>query len=258
MEIKNYISSGIIELYVMGLCSPEEEKELEQLRRQHPELHDAILRYEMEMENKMLQNATLPKAEVDEKILRQLESLQAPVLQMKEHTSAVKKINPALVRWLKPAAAAAVVLLLGVSVFFNFTLNKKNRQQAEIIKGTKTVSLPLSDYAVITNPAITPVGMYGVGSHAICRCTMFWDKKTGKAYIMIHHLPKSSSSKDYQLWAEVDGKPVSVGIINDEIRGRFIEVPNVPAGAIAFSVTLEKAGGTNTPTVDETYLAGRI
>jgi hypothetical protein len=252
MDIKNYISSGIIELYVMGLCSPEEEKELELLRVQHPELHEAILQYETEMENKMLQNTTLPGAEVDEKILHRLESLNTPVVQMKVHNAPVKKLF-----WLKPIAAAAL-LLLGISAFYNYSLYNKNKQQAEIIKGTKNISLPLSDYEVITNPSITPVGMYGVGSHAICRCTMFWDKKTGKAYIMIHHLPKSSSSKDYQLWAEVDGKSINVGIINDEIRGRFIEVPNMPAGAIAFSVTLEKAGGTDTPTVDETYLAGRI
>ncbi len=252
MDIKNYISSGTIELYVMGLCSPEEEKELELLRVQHPELHEAILQYETEMENKMLQNTTFPGAEVDEIILQRLESLHTPVVQMKVHNAPVKKLF-----WLKPVAAAAL-LLLGISTFYNYSLYNKNKQQAEVIKGAKNISLPLSDYEVITNPSITPVGLYGVGSHAICRCTMFWDKKTGKAYIMIHHLPKSSSSKDYQLWAEVDGKPVSVGIINDEIRGRFIEVPNVPAGAIAFSVTLEKAGGNNTPTVDETYLAGKI
>ncbi|MEK7227052.1 MAG: anti-sigma factor [Bacteroidota bacterium] len=252
MDIRNYISSGIIELYVMGLCSPEEERELEQLRKQHPELHEAIMQYESEMESKMLQKGTLPAADVDEKILQRLEALNTPVLQMKTAGTPVKKMF-----WLKPVAAA-VLLLLGISVFFNYRLSKKNKLQAEIIKGSKNISLPLSDYEVITNPSITPVGMYGVGSHAICRCTMFWDKKTGKAYIIIHHLPKSSSSKDYQLWAEVDGKPVSVGIINDEIRGRFIEVPNVPSGAIAFTVTLERAGGNNTPTVDETYLKGGI
>ena len=87
---------------------------------------------------------------------------------------------------------------------------------------------------------------------------MFWDKKTGKIYIMIHHLPKSSSTRNYQLWAEVDGNPVSVGIINDEIRGRFIELTDVPGRANAFTVTLEKAGGNNSPTVSETYLAGKI
>jgi anti-sigma-K factor RskA len=56
----------------------------------------------------------------------------------------------------------------------------------------------------------------------------------------------------------VDGKPVSIGIINDAIRGRFIEMEKVPAGATAFTVTLEKAGGNTTPTMAEEYLRGNI
>lgn len=257
MDINNYISSGIIELYVMGLCSPEEEKELEQLRQQYPELQTAILQYEVEMEAKMLQNSTLPSAEVDEKILQQLDALSSSEESIHPHSTPVRKINTRYTSWLRPVAAAAVILF-AVSAYFNYTLYKKNKQLTELTGNTKGSPLPLADYLVITDPAITPVGMYGQGSHAICRCTMFWNKKTGKAYIMINHLPQSSSSKDYQLWAEVDGKTVSVGIINDEVRGRLIEIANVPTGAIAFSVTLEKAGGTNQPTVDETYLKGRI
>ena len=252
MDISSYISSGIIELYVMGMCSPEEEKELELLRHQHPALNDAIIRYETELEDNMQKNSTLPSADVDQRILQSFNSLQAPVININKNKSSNN------IRWFKPVAAAAILLLL-ISSYFNYNLYKKTKEQQKIIaSGGGSPTLPLSDYTVFTNPSITPVAMYGVGTHAICRCTMFWDKKTGKMYIMIHHLPKSSTAKDYQLWAEVDGKPVNVGIINDEIRGRFIEMPNVPAGSIAFTVTLENAGGNTQPTVEETYLSGKI
>jgi len=252
MDIKEYISSGIIELYVMGLCSPEEEKELEALRPQYKELHEAILQYEKDMEEKMLRYATLPDAETDKQILQQLASLNTPVVQMRPVQSTGLKFN-----WIRSVAAAAVILL-GISAYFNYTLYNKTKKQAALISNSTSSPLPAADYTVITNPAITPVALYGVGSHAICRCTMFWDKSTGKAYIMIHHLPRSSSSKDYQLWAEVDGKTVSVGIINDAIRGRFIEVTNVPNQSIAFKVTLEQSGGAAQPTLAETYLEGKI
>lgn len=252
MNIKEYISSGIIELYVMGLCSPEEERELEQLRVQYPELQTAILQYEKDMEEKMLQQGILPSAAVDDAILQRMESLTTPVVTMPLKVTSVNKMNGFR------AIAASVAILLGISVYFNYSLYQKNKKQQSLIATAKGSPLPASDYAVIMNPSITPVAMYGVGTHSICRCTMFWDKKTGKAYIMIHHLPKSSSSRDYQLWAEVDGKMVSVGIINDEIRGRFIEVPKVPYGSIAFKVTLENAGGANNPTLSETYLEGKI
>ena len=252
MDINSYISSGIIELYVMGMCSIEEEKELEMLRRQHPELNAAIIQYERELEATMQKSSTLPANIVDERILQSLDSLQAPVIYINRNT------NNKRTKWLNIAAAA--ILLLLISSYFNYSLYSKNKQQEKNLQSTTPgiTTLPVSDYAVLNNPKITPIAMYGVGTHAICRCTMFWDKSTGKMYIMIHHLPKSSSAKDYQLWAEVDGKPVSIGIINDEIRGRFIEMPNVPAGSIAFTVTLENAGGTAQPTVTETYLSGKI
>ncbi len=246
MDIQQYISSGIIETYVMGLCTAAEEKELEQLRNQYTELDKAIIAYEEEMEKNMQQQSTLPDDATDKRILAALNAMKkpAPVIRM-----AARKRN-----WLKPFTVAASLLLL-LSAGFNYYLFRQTKKQ-NIVSNTTT--LPVSDYKILTDPAITPVAMYGVGTHSICRCTMFWDKKTGKMYMMIHHLPQSSDLKDYQLWAMVGGKPISVGIVKDDIRGRFIEMNNVPAGATAFSVTLEKAGGNLTPTIQETYLEGKI
>lgn len=251
MDIQAYIASGIVELYVMGLCTPEEEKELEQLRAQYPMLHQAIYNFELQMEKRMMQQSALPPIKTDEKILENLTSLQ---------TSKVVNIKPTTtkkIKWLKPLAAASVILLVG-SAFFNYSLFKKNNRLNSMLKAVAKSPLPLADYEIFTNPGITPVGMYGQGNHTICRCTMFWDKKTGKAYIMIHHLPKSNDATDYQLWAEIDGKPVSIGIIDDNIRGRFIEVQNVPAASNAFKVTLGKVGGESSITSGDLYLAGQI
>ena len=247
MDIQQYISSGIIEMYTLGLCSPEEERELEQLRSEHPALDTAIIDYEEVLEKNMQQQAVLPGAATDKKILQTLAAIQqpAPVVSMQKKNTA----------WLKPFAAAASILLL-LSAGFNYYLYRQTQKPPVVVNNI--ITLPVNDYTVLNNPKITPVAMYGVGYHAICRCTMFWDKQTGKMYIMIHHLPKSSSQKDYQLWAMVNGKQVSIGIVQDEIRGRFIEMNNVPAGAVSFIVTLEKAGGTAEPTIDETYLEGKI
>lgn len=247
MDIKQYISSGIIETYVMGLCTEAEGKELEQLRSQYPELSKAIVAYEKEMEQNMLQQTTLPPAETDKRILDTLAAMKKPAL----------VIQPPLqkIGWIKKIAVAASLLFV-ISAGLNYYLYRQTKKTG--IAGNSSTSLPEKNYKVLLDPSITPVAMYGVGSHSICRCTMFWDKKTGKIYIMIHHLPKSSGTKDYQLWAMVDGKPINVGIVKDEIRGEFIEMNNIPSGATAFSVTLEKAGGNSSPTVEETYLKGTI
>jgi anti-sigma-K factor RskA len=259
MDINSYISSGIIELYVLGICGEEEKNELEDLRQHHPALNEAIKQYEKTLEESLMNNGTMPPASVDEKVLHSLQALQTPVIELPVSDNIKRKQL-----WTRPVAAAAILLLV-ISGVFNYTLYKKLRKQETALQSKNTdvvtlpaPTLPASDYSILTNPTITPVAMYGVGTHAICRCTMFWDKRTGKMYIMIHHLPQSSASRDYQLWAMVNDKPVSVGIVKDEIRGRFSEMPDVPAGATAFTITLEKAGGNTLPTETEIYLSGSI
>jgi anti-sigma-K factor RskA len=255
MNSNEYITSGIIEAYVMGLCTPQEKAEVEAMRMQHADVNNAILQFETELEKQFTENAAATTPALDDKVLQTLGQLQTTrVITMQQ--APVKKIN-----WYKPIAAAAIILL-GASAVFNYILfNKTTQQQQQLAAAAAqpvTKTLPAADFAVLTNKTITPVAMYGVGLHAICRCTMFWDKRNGRAYIMIHHLMAAPQGKKYQLWANINGKPLSVGLIDDTIRDRFIEVPNVPEGAAGFSVTLENEGGSAMPTENETYLVGRI
>ncbi len=246
MNIENYISTGIIEQYVMGLCTAQEKIELELLRQKDAILDKAIINFEIELESKMMRNAFLPGVNTDDKILQTLQSLGTPVVAMQTEDKKIKRLS-----WIKIVAAASV-LLFGVSTFFNYTQYKENKTQAAelAVKNNLPSSLPLANYNILKDPTITPVAMIGQGYHAICRCTMFWDKKTGKAYVMIHHLVPSGENYDYQLWANVNGKQVSVGMINDKIRDRFVEVTGVPEDSKEFTVTMEKNGGATVPDAD--------
>lgn len=251
MSDQDPISSGLIEQYVLGLCTPEEKAALDRQRLQDPALHQAILDAELQMENFFLENAVQPSDTADQSILKTLDALQPA-------QAVVSPLQTATNWWKRVAAVSTGMLLL--SGIGNFKQFQKNRQQLqEIVRlSSQPQTLPVADFAVMRNPSITPVAMMGVGTHSICRCTMYWDKQTGKVYIMIHHLPETDNQEDYQLWAWVDGKPISVGIVNDGIRDRFIEMKGMPAGATEFSVTLEPANGSSSPTEAETYLRGRI
>lgn len=246
MDIKQYISSGIIEAWVLGLCTPEEEKELEGLRLQYPEIDRAVTDCENQLGKNLLQQSTLPGTETDNRILAALEKTNKTF-----GTVPANRVIP-VNRWKKIAVAATVLLLLSAGLNFYF-IRLSGRPAI-----TEENTLPQRDYNIMKDPAITPVAMYGVATHSICRCTMYWDKKKHTMYIMIHHLPLSGTKRNYQLWALVNGKPVNAGVVRDEIRGRFIEVTNVPDNATSFIVTLEDAAGTDTPTESEIYLRGQI
>jgi anti-sigma-K factor RskA len=247
---EHYISSGFVEQYVLGLCTEQEQNEIEQLRVQDAVLDKAITNFEIELEEKMMRHSFLPGVNTDDKILQALKDLgpkeEVPVISINNVPRKVVRFSFAKI------AAAAAMLLFCVSAFFNFTQYKQNKEQSALLdsKNYAAATLPASNYNILKDPSITPVAMLGQGYHSICRCTMFWDKNTGKAYVMVHHLVASGDNYEYQLWANVNGKQVSVGMINDAIRDRFVEVSGMPENANEFIVTLEKNGGATVPDKD--------
>ena len=60
----------------------------------------------------------------------------------------------------------------------------------------------------------------------------------------------------YQLWALVDGKPVSAGMYSAEKDTKEI-LANIPK-AQAFAITLEKQGGSTSPTMENMFVMGNI
>lgn len=255
------ISPGIIEQYVLGLCSPEDQLAIELMRQKNPDLDKSIHQFELQFEKAMISGGTLPSKETDLIILSTLTSLNQSVLKQAPVITPVVAFNKGNIRKKVKfvAVAASILFLIGLGYYFIGFFKYKSQQTDLIARKPNAVSKLLNaDLAVLNNPNITTIAMNGVGIHMICRCTMFWNKKTGKVYIMIHHLPLSDNTKDYQLWANVNGKPISVGIIDDSIRGQFIQLENMPLTSSTFSVTLEKAGGSSTPTEAVTYLRGKI
>ncbi|MBK8311948.1 MAG: hypothetical protein IPL04_14640 [Chitinophagaceae bacterium] len=124
MNIEEYISSGIVESYVLGLASQEERSEFENMCNQYPIVLEARNAFEIALENQAMQNAITPSADVKSKIFNTISS-SAKVVSIVE--APVKKIN-----WFKYAAAASVILLAG-SLYFNFSLTEKIKNCLAII-----------------------------------------------------------------------------------------------------------------------------
>ena len=260
MNIENYISSGIIEQYVLGMCNDAEKAELILLSKQHTEVNTAVLNFEKALEAQMMSTSTTTSSKTDDTILSALKHLNTSDIKY----STTLESKPAVVRsfsFTKYAAAASVALLIASGAYNYVQYNKTQEQAARIadIVKNNSATLPAGDYKIITDPNITPVAMYGVPAHAICKCTLYWDKNTEKAYVMIHHLVAPEDGKSYQIFATVNGKQVNLGVIDDKIRGRFVEVKDVPFEASAFTVSQEVNGNTaQQPTAENIWLQGKI
>jgi anti-sigma-K factor RskA len=89
---------------------------------------------------------------------------------------------------------------------------------------------------------------------------VLFDPEAGRGYLWVHALPPDPAGKDYQLWAIIDGKPVSAGVFSVGTDGTAL-VPLAGVGPEhkvgAFAVTLEPAGGVLEPTLSEMVLMGK-
>ena len=115
-----------------------------------------------------------------------------------------------------------------------------------------------SDINVMTNRNVLPVVMNGTPKMPTALAKLFWMKTTGDVYIDPSNLPEAPANKQYQLWAIVDGKPVDAGMISKE-KGEYRIQKMKSFGSVeAFAITMEKTGGSATPTMDEMVVSVKM
>lgn len=75
MEIKKYIESGVLESYVLGSASEEEIRQLLLLKRQYPEIQEALFQLETDLETFARHISIPPPPGMFEKIGRGINAL---------------------------------------------------------------------------------------------------------------------------------------------------------------------------------------
>jgi anti-sigma-K factor RskA len=230
----------MIEAYALGLCDAQEKAELDLLRKQEPAINEAILAFEKSLEKNLQASGHVPPVGLKQSIMQQLNIAEektqadlAPAVQMKQAT--VRQLN-----FWRYATAACVALLIGSAVL-NYNLHRAQNNQF--------VNLQVNN-----NADLVAVNLKGIDIHKICNCTLLWNKKNNEMMVMIHHLPDPNASSDFQLWAYVDGKPVSLGILDPLHKNQLATLKNIPLNATSFKVTKEKKGGSESPNMNELYL----
>jgi anti-sigma-K factor RskA len=270
VNVQEYILSGIVESYVLGLASREDVIEFERMCAVHSEVRAARNAFELELEEKLLQQKTDPPRELKPRILSEIG------MEREEQLPQIPKAKPTLVPrpgFAKYVAAASLILLAG-SVLLNLYLldqYKKtiaqNKELSEIQKQAavtnQALQTKLSSYEnaldLMKSPLMTEVKMPGSPNSPApsSMATVYWNAESKAVYLLVNQLPKPGSGKQYQLWAIVDGKPVNAGVFELGDGISLIKLKTITR-ADAFAITLEKKGGSETPTMDAMYVMGKV
>lgn len=273
MNTKEYISSGIIESYILGHASPEEAGILECVMKNNAEVKTAFEEAQITLENLATAQAVTPPSDLKSKIWNKIQleqsteeiSLSAPVqipTVKEQHGSETKEQTRGNTKWKTYAVAASVLFLLSIAGNL-FWMNTQSSTKQELAKLTaekdsqnaamQKMNLKLN---MLSNPDMQIVMLKGVEKHKDAKAMVFWDKKTREVYLNAESLPKAPTGMQYQLWAIEDGKPVSAGMYSED-KDSQTALASI-SKAQAFAITLEKEGGSAEPTMENMYVMGGI
>jgi len=276
VNIQEYISSGIVEAYVLGLADPQEAAEFEQLCSQYPELLEAREAFELSLEKQAIANAVAPDKSVRSRIFHELKwktNKEPKVIPINKNEE--KQVDiPAASPFRRYMAAASVVALLGslaLNLYFYNKYKSVNNQyndlvaaQTELAQNNSALQTKMSEYekslSIMNDPAVQKVKMEGANvptsPDASSLATVFYNKSSAEVYLVVNNLPAPQSNQQYQLWAIVDGKPVDAGVF-DLSSNKVLTMKTLPGSPQAFAVTLEKKGGSLAPE-GAMYVLGKV
>ena len=254
MNLQEYISSGIVESYVLGLASEEEKREFEQLCRQYPEVLKARTDFELALEKQAMQNIVAPDPALKSKIWNEVGQTGkvVPILE----SAPVRKMN-----WARYVAAASVILL-AVSLYWNISLFNKNQElKSDFITASDKIKEMENDKQVLQqNPNVKMASLKGMDASPQSFATVYWDTASHDVYLLANNLPAPPTDKQYQLWALLDGQPIDLGMLDYDIKQKrlLVRMKNAQK-AQAFAITLEKKdrGDVSKPQGDM-YVMGNL
>ena len=265
MNNKEYIESGVLELYVFDQLTEAERREVEGMCSRHPEVQAELHAIQDSVNGYASDHKRTPKPEMREKILSQLDLVDAP----EPKVIAMGGARSDSFRWLAAASVALFIVSAAVNVYFYSQYKSVSGQLAQLqadknvladnnthlAKQIETVS---NDLTIISNPDNVKVELAGQKISPAARALIYWDKERKATYINTANLPPLAQEKQYQLWALVDGKMIDMGLLPlDKHETALIRMKDV-AEPKAFAISIEKKGGSVNPTLDNVIVLGKM
>ena len=263
MDVNEYIESGILELYIAGCLSEKENLEVYDAMSNHSEILDEV---------KSIENSIITlSAALSSKDTKVFFNYIKNKLNS-NNTSKVVPISKPTNSWFTYTGWAAAVIVGGVLVW---TLNEKNQLKESFATETEQnkqleqkIEKSTTDLAeaekLITifrdkNVISVPLSGQVVAPNAYAK--VYVDKKTNSVYLDAKGLPEPPKGKVYQVWSLTLSPltPTSMGTIEDfKIDDDKIFKFDAIKGTEGWGITLEPAGGSETPTLEQLYTLGTI
>ncbi len=266
MNVQEYIASGILESYLLGELTDKEREEVEAMAREHPEVEQELKLVEETLERTARETAITPPPAIGKALMQEFTS--SPGSAEADVKSISQKPGSAL--W-KLMAAAAVILAIVSSVLAVNYWNKwqlaetrlsdlitQNQLMVEQFNQTADqLALTSEELRIVVSDDFRKVTMNPTQDSG-SRASVYWNNTNGRVFLHVSSLPQPPPGKQYQLWALVDGQPIDAGVFDLPADQQSLLEMNHMDTADAFAITLEPAGGSEAPTLEDLQVIGNV
>ncbi|SDS02597.1 Anti-sigma-K factor rskA [Polaribacter sp. KT25b] len=258
MDSKEYIASGILELYVAGSLSEKENQEVYEAMQKYPE----VLAEVESIENAIVQLTAFAKKD-------STYSFNDIKNQLKVDEHKVIPISKPKSNWgLYTGWAAAFIFgsTLILSVLQNNKLknqlaSEKELLEAQIDSASTNLAAAEKLIEIFRDKDIISVSLAGQTVSPTSYAKVYWNKKTNSIYLDAKGLPEPPKGKVYQVWSlTLDPlSPTSLGTLDSFTAdtNKIFTIYNANKSE-AFGITLEPTGGSLSPTLEQLYTLGAV
>lgn len=240
-KVQRFLDSDILEKYLLEETSKEDTLKAERYIAMYPEVRDAYNELQTNLE-----------------AFAKLYARQTPEGLKEIILHSAKKEKATNHRFFHYGIAASVVIMMfaSASYFFwnqNQNLQKENTLVTNQIKYLEeNMKNQLEDvrnqFIVLNNPATKRYNLRGKKEGKELKAIAYINPVKKLSYINVSNVPELPENKCFQMWAEVNGELVNLGVIKEfEDKDKLLALPYAD-NAVGY-ITIEPEGGNSAPTV---------
>jgi anti-sigma-K factor RskA len=218
MDKKSLLEDGFLEQYLLGELNANQCHQIEQLLASDAELKLYFDTLEEDFERIGLENTIAPPAVVKSQLLEEIKGSKSKEIDL----VSTRQNNSAKFHF---GIAATIATLLAVSLFWMYTKLDDVTQQLQAVESNNsslnktidTLNTKLEDtttfYATITNPDTKQYILEGNAALPEAKMVSYVNHKSKTVIVNSERLPQLDADHDYQMWADVDGEMIDMGVI---------------------------------------------
>ncbi|MBC3757351.1 anti-sigma factor [Hyunsoonleella sp. SJ7] len=252
-KITTFLNSGLLEKYLIGNTNFMETQEVEAYISKYPEVQNAYNTLQHNLEIVAKSSAVEAPKNILDNILEELDD--TPVIALKP-SKRYKK-------WYQFSVAASIAALIfaGTSYLFynqNQKLNDENQVvvdeifdlRSDIEMNNKKLDAVMQQFMQLNNPDTYKYIMQGNNRARNLKTVAYINPKEKTSMIDVVSLPQLPEEQCYQIWAELQDRMVSLGILTESDR----QLRRIPftENALKLNITIEPKGGNHIASVENT------